>query len=95
MEGLPDDVSAVVYVAESRRGQTLYGGSAKRRTGRALRGRLREHLMDPAKASRWDHLYFFPLRDETPMADVRHVESLIALDLRPLDSDHHPKSWRR
>ena len=54
---------------------------------RTLAARLREHLTDPAKAARWDRLYFFPLKDETPLADVRHVESWVGAGAAPLQPD--------
>jgi hypothetical protein len=69
-----------VYIVCDWGGRVLYVGS----TVVGVRNRLRQHCTDIERTIDWAEVWIIPLRDDTPLAEVRRAEGLIGLALRPL-----------
>jgi hypothetical protein len=74
-----------VYVACSRRGVCLNVGSVAR-AGSGLAARVHEHLVDDYKRRTWHHLWVLPLKESTPLSDVRRLEGVVGAHLGPTDN---------
>jgi hypothetical protein len=81
-----------VYVAEGRDGTVLYVGStARMRDPYGTRARLGVHLTERAKRFSWDSVIVLRLRADTPPDEVRQIEGLVGLDLRPVQNKRLPR----
>jgi hypothetical protein len=69
-----------VYIVCDWGGRVLYVGSTVIGVG----NRLRQHCADIERTLDWAEVWIIPLRDDTPLAEVRRAEGLIGLALRPL-----------
>jgi hypothetical protein len=77
-----DGPTRAVYIVCDWGGRVLYVGS----TTAGVRHRLRQHLADADRTSVWAEVWIIPLRNDTPLAEVRRLEGLVGLALRPLSN---------
>ncbi|MFF8906316.1 GIY-YIG nuclease family protein [Streptomyces olivaceoviridis] len=72
-------VSNAVYVVCGWSGRVLYVGS----TTVGIARRFAQHARDVGKTRDWTTAYVIPLKDDTPLRDVRRIEGRIGLAIGP------------
>ena len=96
INGCAPSFSVAIYIAMNAVGDVDYVGSVVRPgNDHALRDRIREHLHDRRRATRWTHLYVIPLVPEIPAATVRHLEGEVGTILRPSRNRRLPRASTR
>lgn len=71
-----------MYIVCGWSGRILYVGS----TTVGVRTRLRQHCVDVERTFDWAEAWVVPLRDDTPVPEVRRIEGLVGLALCPSDN---------
>ncbi|PBC77085.1 hypothetical protein BX265_1822 [Streptomyces sp. TLI_235] len=86
------DASCAVYAAIDDRGSVCYVGSVCRPGDtQGLASHVAEYLDNLPKTAKWTGLYVFPLRPDTPEAEVRRIGGDIAGWLLPYDRERWPR----
>ena len=76
---MPAGPPRAVYVVCDWGGRVLYVGS----TAAGVRNRLRQHCADVGRTRDWAEVWTIPMRADTPVQELRRVEGLVGLALRP------------
>jgi hypothetical protein len=88
-------VRKAVYVVCDSTGTVAYVGKVTRASDSlAVAARVREHVIEPTKATTWSHLYVVPLRVDTPGVVVDYVEASLIELLEPYQNRLHPSATR-
>jgi hypothetical protein len=87
---MPPGPLRAVYVVCDWGGRILYVGS----TAAGVRNRIRQHCTDAERTRDWAEVWVIPLRDDTPVTELRRLEGLIGLALRPIRNRSLPAAGK-
>ena len=85
---MPAGPARAIYIACDWAGNVLYVGS----TSAGVRRRIRQHCAVYARGRDWSDVWVIPLRDDTPLRQMRRIEGLVGLALRPLKTRSLPRA---
>lgn len=83
--------SVAIYIVCDVGQRCCYVGSVARRKHGGLESRIAEHLADHTKRSTWHTVWVLPLREDTPIVEVRRLEGVVGAHLGPRASRRLPK----